>query len=44
MLFIINIQPLDKDEYLKFLGVAGDELDRLMQENKEVLQRLKERD
>ena len=38
------IQPLDKDEYQKFLGVAGDELDRLMQENKEVLQRLKERD
>ena len=38
------IQPLDKDEYQKFLGVAGDELDKLMQENKEVLQRLKERD
>lgn len=38
------IQPLDNDEYQKFLGVAGDELDRLMQENKEVLQRLKERD
>lgn len=38
------IQPLDKDEYQKFLGVAGDELDKLMQENKEVLRRLKERD
>lgn len=38
------IQPLDKDEYQKFLGVAGDELDRLMQENQEVLRRLKERD
>lgn len=38
------IQPLDKDEYQKFLGAAGDELDRLMEENKEVLRRLKERD
>ena len=27
------IQPLDKDDYQKFLGAAGDELDRLMQEN-----------
>ena len=38
------IQPLDKDEYQKFLGAAGDELERLMQENQEVLRRLKERD
>lgn len=38
------IQPLDKDEYQKFLGAAGDELDKLMEENKEVLRRLKERD
>ena len=38
------IKPLDKDEYQKFLGVAGDELDRLMQENEDVLRRLKERD
>lgn len=38
------IQPLDKDEYQKFLGAAGDELDKLMQENQEVLRRLKERD
>jgi len=38
------IQPLDKDEYLKFLGVAGDELERLMAENQEVLKRLKERE
>ncbi len=38
------IQPLDKDEYQKFLGAAGDELDRLMQENQEVLRRLKERE
>lgn len=38
------IQPLNKEEYEKFLGAAGDELDRLMQENSEVLRRLKERD
>jgi len=35
---------LDKDDYQKFLGAAGDELDRLMQENQAVLKRLKERD
>ena len=38
------IQPLDKDEYQKFLGAAGDELERLMKENQDVLKRLKERD
>lgn len=38
------IQPLDKDEYQKFLGAAGEELDKLMQENQDVLRRLKERD
>lgn len=38
------IQPLDKDEYQKFFGAAGDELEKLMQENREVLQRLKERE
>jgi len=37
------IQPLDKDEYQRFLGATGDELERLMQENQEVLKRLKER-
>ena len=37
------IQPLDNDEYQKFLGVAGDELKQLMDENQEVLKRLKER-
>ena len=37
------IQPLDKDEYQKFLGATGDELERLMQENQAVLKRLKER-
>lgn len=38
------IQPLDKNEYQKFLGAAGDELERLMAENQAVLKRLKERD
>lgn len=38
------IQPLDKDEYQRFLGAAGDELERLMAENQEVLRRLKERE
>ncbi len=38
------VQPLDKDEYQKFLGAAGDELERLMQENQAVLKRLKERE
>lgn len=38
------IQPLDKDEYQKFLGATGDELERLMAENRDVLKRLKERD
>lgn len=38
------IQPLDQGEYQKFLGAAGDELERLMQENQDVLRRLKERD
>lgn len=38
------IKPLDKNEYQKFLGVAGEELERLMEENKDVLKRLKERE
>lgn len=37
------IKPLDAEEYEKFLGVAGDELEKLMQENGDVLKRLKER-
>lgn len=37
------IQPLEKDEYQKFLGATGDELELLMQENQDVLKRLKER-
>ncbi len=38
------IEPLNKDEYEKFLGAAGDELERLMEENRDVLKRLKERE
>jgi hypothetical protein len=38
------IRPLDPEEYQKFLGAAGDELEHLMQENKGVLKRLKERE
>ena len=38
------IQPLGQDEYEKFLGVAGDELEKLMEDNRSVLQRLKERE
>jgi hypothetical protein len=38
------IKPLDQEEYQKFLGAAGDELERLMEENRAVLQRLKERE
>jgi len=37
------IEPLDKDEYQKFLGATGDELEKLMKENRDVLKRLKER-
>ena len=37
------IKPLDAEEYEKFLGVAGDELEKLMQENSDVLKRGKER-
>ena len=36
------IKPLSGEEYEKFLGQAGDELEKLMSENKEVLKRLKE--
>ena len=37
------IKPLDQEEYQKFLGATGDELERLMDENKEVLKRPNER-
>ena len=36
------IKPLEKREYDKFLGRAGDELEKLMAENADVLHRLKE--
>ncbi len=39
-----NIQIPDNDEYQKFLDTASDELEQLMQENQDVLIRLKERD
>ena len=38
------IQPLAADEYTRFLGAEGDEVERLMQENQSVLKRLKERE
>lgn len=38
------IQPLSQEEYTKFLGAAGDELEKLMEENRSVLKRLKERE
>ncbi len=38
------ILPLEQGEYEKFLGAAGDELERLMEENRSVLKRLKERE
>lgn len=36
------IRPLANEDYEKFLGVAGDELEKLMEENQDVLLRLKE--
>lgn len=37
------IQPLETEEYKRFLGAEGDEIERLMAENQDVLKRLKER-
>jgi len=37
------VKPLPKDEYNRFLGDEAMELEKLMQENKDVLKRLKER-
>lgn len=37
-----HIKPLEKSDYERFLGDAGDELERLMAENQDVLKRLKE--
>ncbi len=36
------IKPLEAEEYNRFLGATGDELEKLMAENREVLKRLKE--
>jgi len=38
------IKPLDTEEYERFLGTKGDELEQLMKENQDVLRRLKERE
>ena len=38
------IQPLDSEEYHRFLSAEGDEIERLMIENEAVLKRLKERE
>ena len=37
------ISPLDKGDFQKFLGATGDELEKLMAENQDVLKRLKRR-
>lgn len=37
------IRPLAAEEYERFLGTVGDELEQLMKENQDVLQRLRER-
>lgn len=38
------IHPLEKEEYERFLGAESDQIERLMQENQDVLKRLKERE
>ncbi|OJF77268.1 MAG: DNA-binding protein [Treponema sp. CETP13] len=38
------IQPLEKQEYEKFLGKDSSDIEKLMQENKDVLKRLKDRE
>lgn len=38
------IKPLERGEYERFLGSEGDAIEKLMEENKEVLKRLKERE
>ncbi|MBD5465726.1 MAG: DNA (cytosine-5-)-methyltransferase [Lachnospiraceae bacterium] len=37
------IKPLEQEEYEKFLGTEADEIAKLMEENQDVLKRLKER-
>ena len=38
------IKPLDSKEYERFLGSEGDEIEKLMKDNSDVLKRLKERE
>ena len=38
------IKPLEREEYERFLGTEGDQIEKLMQENQDVLKRLKERE
>lgn len=38
------IKPLEREEYERFLGPEGDQIEKLMQENQDVLKRLKERE
>jgi len=38
------IKPLEREEYERFLGSEGDQIEQLMQENQDVLKRLKERE
>ncbi len=38
------IKPLDAQEYQRFLGAEGDEIEKLMKENTDILKRLKERE
>ena len=38
------IQPLEKEEYERFLGSEADQIEKLMRDNQDVLKRLKERE
>ena len=38
------IKPLEREEYERFLGTEGNQIEQLMQENQDVLKRLKERE
>lgn len=38
------IKPLEKEEYERFLGTESDTIEKLMEENQDVLRRLKERE
>jgi hypothetical protein len=39
----LYIKPLEKMEYEKFLGAESEQVEKLMDENRDVLKRLKER-